>query len=530
MIEQLAPMPNKLVPFPEANLAQGISPDAAPTGFEQLLQSQEVGVGKSDIAAGLFEAAQAVAADSAEARRTETLDKPLVPILDGADEARRTETLDKPLVPTLDGADDSPADATAVVPAVVPALVPAIVAPIVPAVEISPRVTADAPTPAGSEALSKGGNTLPPGGNNSPVLPPQALAHPGGTPRSAEAFSAAVIPAGKVEEQPRSVSQLSQQLSQLTPQIQQQLKPQLQPQPQPQTQQLSLQSTAQSPRGQDLALDSILSTAAGTVQDVIQASARGHQAEISTRAVLQSAALSSGPEVPTRADALGPGREEVLRAVPVSHRQQPVVNEMLRGVAAQQSAAALADLTAESPAPLPGSISQLAGSLPAAGGSAITTPTQAMAAPARLEVPAPLGTTAWGEQLHGRLQMVSRQGIEFAELQLHPAELGKLEIQIKTENDRANIVFFSQNRMARELIEAELPRLREMFADAGIELGDSDVSEHSMQEHREQALQQQAAVTGAGRAVNGEPESAGSPVSQSVALGSPGQSLIDFYV
>lgn len=95
----------------------------------------------------------------------------------------------------------------------------------------------------------------------------------------------------------------------------------------------------------------------------------------------------------------------------------------------------------------------------------------------RLPIQQFAGQPGWGEEVRSNLQWLSRHGIHRAELQLHPAELGSIDVRITTENDQASVVFFAANRTARELLEAELPRLRELFSQAGVELTQADVSE-----------------------------------------------------
>lgn len=139
------------------------------------------------------------------------------------------------------------------------------------------------------------------------------------------------------------------------------------------------------------------------------------------------------------------------------------------------------------------------------------------------------GDAGWGEELRNRINWFNRNGIQKAELRLHPAELGSLEIRITTDNDNASIVFYSQNRAARELMEAEMPRLREMFAQTGIELSQSDVSEQSLAQHT--AGGQDGARTGAANGP-GTPEDSSTENISSPTGAEPGahSGLIDYYI
>lgn len=67
--------------------------------------------------------------------------------------------------------------------------------------------------------------------------------------------------------------------------------------------------------------------------------------------------------------------------------------------------------------------------------------------------------------------------ISTAELHLHPAELGSIEIKIITEDQQTRVSFITSSASARDVIEESLPKLRELLADSGLELDQSDISQ-----------------------------------------------------
>lgn len=87
---------------------------------------------------------------------------------------------------------------------------------------------------------------------------------------------------------------------------------------------------------------------------------------------------------------------------------------------------------------------------------------------------------AFPGELANRLQVFARNGMHEATLQLHPAELGRLQVSISTEGDQARVMFVADNAAAREAIEQSLPRLRELLAQSGLQLAHSDVSDQSL--------------------------------------------------
>jgi hypothetical protein len=80
-----------------------------------------------------------------------------------------------------------------------------------------------------------------------------------------------------------------------------------------------------------------------------------------------------------------------------------------------------------------------------------------------------------------RLMFMSQNGVQSAQLKLHPAHLGPLDVRIQIEDNVAQVWFGAQHGQTREALEAALPRLREMFAEQGIQLAHADVE--SQQQH-----------------------------------------------
>lgn len=102
-------------------------------------------------------------------------------------------------------------------------------------------------------------------------------------------------------------------------------------------------------------------------------------------------------------------------------------------------------------------------------------PSPPPATPVTVEVAEPFGSTNWARQIGERLAVVSRSGDTHVELKLHPAHLGRVDVQVAIDGDGATVQFMSASPAVREALEAALPRLREMFGDAGVEHLDVDV-------------------------------------------------------
>ncbi|KAA1154567.1 flagellar hook-length control protein FliK [Pseudoalteromonas sp. FUC4] len=63
-----------------------------------------------------------------------------------------------------------------------------------------------------------------------------------------------------------------------------------------------------------------------------------------------------------------------------------------------------------------------------------------------------------------------------AEIRLDPPEMGSMQIRIRSDAEQAHINFVVQSQQAKEALEQSMPRLREMLAQQGLELGESTIS------------------------------------------------------
>lgn len=94
------------------------------------------------------------------------------------------------------------------------------------------------------------------------------------------------------------------------------------------------------------------------------------------------------------------------------------------------------------------------------------------------------GSSDWSNQVGDKIRWMGRVNISSAELRLHPAELGTVEIRISTEDEQTKVSFVTNNAVTKEIIEASLPRLRDLLASSGLQLEQSDVSQKNLSDNR----------------------------------------------
>ena len=89
------------------------------------------------------------------------------------------------------------------------------------------------------------------------------------------------------------------------------------------------------------------------------------------------------------------------------------------------------------------------------------------------------GSERWTPAASQRIVWMVSQNVTAAELRLDPPELGSLNVRVNITGDQASLSFTSPHPQVREVLEQQLPRLREMLADSGLELEQADVSDRS---------------------------------------------------
>lgn len=114
------------------------------------------------------------------------------------------------------------------------------------------------------------------------------------------------------------------------------------------------------------------------------------------------------------------------------------------------------------------------------------------------DVKSPVGSTAWADELGGKITWMAHQGIESASLRLSPAHLGPVEVRISVQDGGASVWFGAAQADTRAALEQALPRLREMFSTQGLTLADANVSRDPPKQHQHPtgSVQGIASVTG----------------------------------
>lgn len=110
-----------------------------------------------------------------------------------------------------------------------------------------------------------------------------------------------------------------------------------------------------------------------------------------------------------------------------------------------------------------------------------TTPSDATRT-AELSVRTPVKGNDWQQAFNDKIVWMASNEKQSARITLNPEQMGPIEVSLNLDNGSATATFVSANSEVRESIETALPKLREMFAGIGIELGQANVSNESFKQ------------------------------------------------
>lgn len=107
------------------------------------------------------------------------------------------------------------------------------------------------------------------------------------------------------------------------------------------------------------------------------------------------------------------------------------------------------------------------------------TGTQPRVEQANAQIPLQLNREMASDQVAERVQMMLSKNLKNIDIRLDPPELGRMQIRMNMNGDGATVHFTVANQQARDALEQSMPRLREMLAQQGVQLGDTSVQQQS---------------------------------------------------
>lgn len=104
-----------------------------------------------------------------------------------------------------------------------------------------------------------------------------------------------------------------------------------------------------------------------------------------------------------------------------------------------------------------------------------------------MNLPMPVDVTQWQAALTEQISLVTRQGIQSAEIKLNPEQLGSLHIKLDLLDDKINMHMVVAHSAVKSVLESTLPYLRASLEEQGMSLAQTNISDFSTMHHSEQS-------------------------------------------
>ncbi|MDY0331357.1 MAG: flagellar hook-length control protein FliK [Thiomonas sp.] len=204
-----------------------------------------------------------------------------------------------------------------------------------------------------------------------------------------------------------------------------------------------------------------------------------------------------------------------------------------RFAAVQQAIATASGLSAPSTSPSnhADSNSSQSAATPAPVAQALTLglpQTRAAAQPTWVStVSAHMSAPDWGQAMNQQVLLAAQGQQQFATLHLNPPQLGPLEVHLQMHDGQVQAQFVSAHAVVRQAVEAALPQLRDVFAGAGLSLGQTSVGAQGGQGEHQRARAQRGT---SGSGAMGDIAAVSSPGASALPVVRWQQGLVNTYV
>lgn len=141
-----------------------------------------------------------------------------------------------------------------------------------------------------------------------------------------------------------------------------------------------------------------------------------------------------------------------------------------------------------------------------------------------------VGSQGWDQALGQKVVWMVGSDVQSASLTLNPPDLGPLQVVLQVSDNQATANFTAAQPEVRHALEAAMPKLREMLGDAGIQLGQANVSAGNPNSGQQNAFgQPQQSAPRHGQAAGDSADAPVTRTSRSQTIVS-GRGLVDTFV
>jgi flagellar hook-length control protein FliK len=128
-------------------------------------------------------------------------------------------------------------------------------------------------------------------------------------------------------------------------------------------------------------------------------------------------------------------------------------------------------------------------------------------------------------QLKDKMLMMVKDKVHTAEIRLDPSELGSMQIKINLQQDQMSVQFMVQQGNAKELMEQQMPKLRELLQQQGIELSQGSVQQQNQSSSGQEGGRRTAGGPGIAATLDGSDEL----IDSSLTPAKSSDRVVDYY-
>jgi len=93
----------------------------------------------------------------------------------------------------------------------------------------------------------------------------------------------------------------------------------------------------------------------------------------------------------------------------------------------------------------------------------------------------------FADAVKDKVMLMISQKLQQFDITLDPPELGNMQVRVNLQGEQATVNFVVQNQQAKESLEQNMHKLKDMLAEQGVDVGDANVEQQSQQSDKEEA-------------------------------------------
>jgi len=91
----------------------------------------------------------------------------------------------------------------------------------------------------------------------------------------------------------------------------------------------------------------------------------------------------------------------------------------------------------------------------------------------------------FADEVKNRVMVMISQKLQQFDIILDPPELGNMQVRVNLQNEQAAVSFIVQNPQTKDALEQNMHKLRDMLAEQGVDVGDTNIEQQSQQSNNE---------------------------------------------